>query len=407
VGSIAVNTGLAIANPGFLMATVTYRLRDSKGNTIAVGHGSILPRAHRAFFIDQLDRFASDFVLPPDFSTHTGFASLEISSDQPLALVTLRGTTNQRGETLLTTMPTADLTQSLPPRPLVFPHFVDGGGYTTSLFMLNTSDSAETGKLFIYDESGAPLAVHRIGDPPGASSSYTYEIPPGGFYILKTDGLPGSVRAGAVHVMREPTSSLPSCAGLFSYSSGGVLVTESGIPSATIYTSGPTSNARIYVDQSNGHKTGLALANYSTQPVHVTLNAFQSDGVTRVGGTSLDLGGNAHAAKFVDELIPSLPDGFTGVLTISASPPVAALTLRSFTNSRGDTLLTTFPVGDDDDLTMSYPLVFPQIADGGGYRTQIILLAQGVGITATLKFYDENGLPLGIGKSGRDQIGEF
>lgn len=406
-GPIAVNTGLAIANRGYFTATVTYQLRDSKGNTIAIGHGSILPLLHRAFFIDQLEGFASDFVLPPDFSTQTGFASLEISSDQPLALLTLRATTNQRGETLLTTMPTADLTQSLPPRPLVFPHFVDGGGYTTSLFMLNTSDSPETGKLFIYDETGAPLTVHRMGDPAGASSSYNYEIPPGGFYILKTDGSPGSVRAGAVHVMHDPTGALPACAGLFSYSSGAVLVTESGIPSTTIYTSGPTSNARIYVDQSNGHKTGLALANYFSQPVHVTLNAFQSDGVTPVGTASLDLGRNSHAAKFVDELIPSLPDGFTGVLNISASPPVAALTLRSFTNSRGDTLLTTFPVGDDDDLTLSYPLIFPQIADGGGYRTQIILLARGGGFTATLKFYDDNGLPLGVGKNGRDRNGAF
>jgi hypothetical protein len=65
---------------------------------------------------------------------------------------------------------------------------------------------------------------------------------------------------------------------------------------------------------------------------------------------------------------------FTGVLEISSIRPFAAVTLRSLNNGRGDFLMTTFPVADGARAAPS-PIVFPQIADGGGYSTQFILLS--------------------------------
>jgi len=63
---------------------------------------------------------APDFNLPPDFQSTIQFGSLEISGDQPLSIVALRMTTNQRNEVLFTTTPTADLTQSLSGIPCTF-----------------------------------------------------------------------------------------------------------------------------------------------------------------------------------------------------------------------------------------------------------------------------------------------
>jgi len=44
------------------------------------------------------------------------------------------------------------------------------------------------------------------------------------------------------------------------------------------------------------------------------------------------------------------------------------------------------------------PIVFPQIADGGGYMTQFILLSAGGASSTTLSFYGDDGRPLAVGK---------
>jgi len=74
------------------------------------------------------------------------------------------------------------------------------------------------------------------------------------------------------------------------------------------------------------------------------------------------------------------------------------LTLRSLTNGRGDFLLTTFPVADFNQPAPS-PIVFLQIPDGGGYRTEFIFLSAGGAASTTLSFFGDNGSPIPIGQS--------
>ena len=120
------------------------------------------------------------------------------------------------------------------------------------------------------------------------------------------------------------------------------------------------------------------------------------------GPGNLVLVGNGHSARFVGELIPGgLPDGFTGVLDIEGDQPFVALTLRSLSNTRGDFLLTTFPIADVNQ-TPPAPVLFPQIADGGGFQTQFIFLnTSGEATTLTLQFLGDNGSPIDIGKTNQ------
>jgi hypothetical protein len=127
---VDIDTGVAVVNPGSTTARVTYTLRDTAGATISMGHGVLAAGSHFARFVDQLQEVASDFNLPPDFQFSTGFGSLEISSDQRLSILALRQMINQRDEALLTTTPTADLSQPLRSAPIYFPQFVDGGAGT-------------------------------------------------------------------------------------------------------------------------------------------------------------------------------------------------------------------------------------------------------------------------------------
>jgi hypothetical protein len=390
-GPANVRTGVAMVNPGTSSSAVTYTLRDYSGRTIAVGHGVVPGLAHQSWFVDELQQYASDFVLPPDFDSATGFATLDISSSSSLSIVALRLTVNQRNETLLTTVPIADLTQPAVSGSMVFPQFVDGGGYRTGLYLLNTTTSAENGTIRFFDNNSNPLSL-GIEQGTTPSSQFTYRIAAGGFMTLFSDGSPANTNVGSIQVIPDNGHNTPVGGGVFSFVQNGTLITETGIPSAM-----PTTHARIFIDKTNGHSVGLALANSNASAVTVTLQAFQSDGTTPAGSTTLILSANGHEAKFDSELIQSLPAAFVGVLDISSTLPVSALTLRSLVNSRNDFLLTTFPVAD-----FSYPapapIIFPQITDGGGYQTEFILINAGFGGQTTLRLFDQNGVPLPVGK---------
>jgi hypothetical protein len=390
-GTVDVNTGIAVENNGSAIAHVTYTLRDLKGAPVATGHGTIAAAKHFAKFIDKLKDVASDFNMPSNFQSAIQFGSLEIASDQPISVTALRGTVNQRNEFLMTTTPVADLMQSVSDGPIYFPQLVDGDGYTTSLLLLNTSNLTESGTLRILNNNGDPLVVNPVEGT--ASSSFRYSIPAGGAFRFQTDGSPTATKAGWVRLTPDFMSATPVGAGVFSYNPGSILVSESGIPSAV-----STTHARVYLDLSENHNIGLAIANLDTTAANIKIMAYQTDGATSIGTSQgpLQLAAGGHDAKFADKLISDLPAGFTGVLDISSATPFAALTLRSLTNENNDFLMTTFPVADANQAAPS-PIVFPQIADGGGYVTQFILISSSQAASTTLTYYDENGTPTDFG----------
>ncbi len=398
VGNLNFDTGIAAVNPSTTTtANVTYLLRDANGSPVGtVGHGTLAPGAHFAKFIDQLSQVAPDFSLPANFSTVTQFGSLEVSSDMPISILALRMTAKPDGELLLTSTPIADMTQPPPSGTVYFPRIVDGGGWKSVYVLLNTSSSTETGNLNLFAKDGSnSLTVQQVNGPQG--NSFSYSIPPNGIYLFTTDGSPTHTNEGSVQLIPDSGQVAPVGAGLFRFFPAGNLVTESGVPAAT-----PTTHARIFVDQSGAHRTGLAIANPSGRPISVTLSAFQTDGTTPAGSGSgtISLSGNAEEADFVDNMISGLPPGFVGVLDISSPSPFAALELRALTNSRGDFLITTFPTADFTRTAPS-PIIFPQIADGvggGQYRTEIILLGTNGPANTTISYFGDDGSPLAVAK---------
>jgi hypothetical protein len=386
-GNVDINTGIAIVNYGASTASVTYTLRDLHGELVATGHGNVSAGNHDARFINQLKDAAPDFALPLDFQTATQFGSLDIQSDQPLSVLALRGTKNQRNDFLITTTPLADLGQTNGNDPSYFPQFADGGGYTTALALMNTSKEVETGRLEILNDDGSPMTVSQVG---GASNStFRYSIPAGGAYHFQTDGSATNARAGWARLIPDASTSTPVGVGIFSYNPENVLVSESGISSAT-----PTTHARVYVDLSNNHNTGLALANPNSDAEQISIYAYDNDGIT-IRGTSkepLHLDANGHAAMFANQIIQGLPAGFKGVLDIRSSAPFAALTIRALNNERNDFLMATFPVASPNQLALT-PLLFPHFAEGGGYTTEFIFLSPSGASTVAIGMFSDAGIP--------------
>src|SRR3989449_831373 len=337
-GTVDIRTGFAVVNGNSTAANLNLKLRDSNGSTLAGGNLQLAAGAHIAKFLDQL---APNFVLPSGFANN-GLGSLEITSDWPVSVLALRLTVNQRGDLLLTSTPIGDLAKPAPSGVLSFPQIVDGGGLQTTLILMNTSNALETGSARLYGDDGSPMSTHMTGGR-AADSSFSYSIPPGGFVRLATDGSPPSVNAGWAQLTPDAGMSAPVSTAIFSLTQLGTLVTESGVPAIT-----STTHARIYVDKSSGHDTGLAVTNPGESSIRITAAAYQSDGVTPAGNGpgTVDLVSSGHTPKFVGQFIAGLPDGFTGVLDLVSSSAFNVVTFRSLINGRGDFLLTTFPVAD-------------------------------------------------------------
>jgi hypothetical protein len=124
---------------------------------------------------------------------------------------------------------------------------------------------------------------------------------------------------------------------------------------------------------------------------------FASCDETGSSAGPVNLGGNGHEARFSSELISDLPPHFTGVLGIASSSPFVALTLRCLTNSRGNFLLTAFPIADAAQPA-PMPIIFPQIANGGEYVTEFILLSAGGASSTIFDLFGEDARPLGFWK---------
>jgi hypothetical protein len=212
--------------------------------------------------------------------------------------------------------------------------------------------------------------------------------------VFRTDGSPADAHAGWVKVTPSAGNNAPIGAGVFSFSPARILVTESGIPSAV-----PATRARLYIDKSKGHDTGLALGNPNGAPITVTVQALQTNGASAGSGpATINLVPNGHASAFIGQLINGLPDGFTGIADLTSSSPFVPLNLRSLTNGRGDFLLTTFPAPDVTQPAPT-PIIFPQIADGAGYATQFIFISANGAASVTVNFVGDDGQPLAVGRN--------
>src|SRR5262249_3132923 len=214
-------------------------LRDRTGQIVAIGHGDLSAGVHTAKFVQELKDIAPDFNLPASFPTATQYGSLEVASNQPVSVLALRLTANQRGDVLLTSTPIADLSQAAGSSSAYFPQIADGGGYMTSITLLNTSNAAQAGTISLFDDSGAPLNVRSVGGATG--TTFPYSIPVAGTFVFQTDGSPSSARVGWASVTPSSANTTPVGAGIFSFSPQGILITESGVPSAA-----PTTRAPLY-----------------------------------------------------------------------------------------------------------------------------------------------------------------
>ena len=124
--------------------------------------------------------------------------------------------------------------------------------------------------------------------------------------------------------------------------------------------------------------TGLAFANPNRGAVGINFYFADASGMTMYSG-SFNLPGGGLTSAFVDQS-PFAPPDSLGIdlkrartLTFTATAPVGVTGIRGFTNERSDFLFTTLPVAPIGATEVG-PLVFAHFAQGGGWKTELILV---------------------------------
>ena len=380
----AVNTGLAIANPNETDATVNFFFTNASGN-FGGGTTTIPARGQIARFLDQA----------PFNSGGSVNGTFTFTSSLPLAVIALRGFTNERGEFLITTLPLADLSAPASPGPLVFPHFADGGGWTTQVVLVNTGDSVLSGTVQFRNPAGQAATV-SVGSQAG--TSFNYSIPARSSQKLPTAGAGSAILTGSVQVVPAAGTSAPSGLAIFSFRNNGVTVAEAGVPAV------PSGTAfRLYAEASGNFsggaagsiQTGLAIANTSANAATVTLELAKLDGTSTGLTGTLQIPANGQTAIFLNQVqgLASLTTPFKGVLRVSSSSSLSMVGLRGRYNERADFLITTTPPVNEAGASTAATQYFPHIVDGGGYTTQFILFSGLPGqLTAgTMQLFGQSG----------------
>jgi len=332
----------------------------------------------------QIARFVNEAPFNATFAPAIG--TMTFSSNVPVAVIALRGRTNERGEFLMTTLPVADLSEPASSDAVFIPQYADGGGWTTEVILVNKTDASISGTVQFLGSGGMTTR---------------YSIAPRAMASMATSGAGSATTVGAIRITPDAGTAAAAGLSIFSFSNGGVTVSEAGAPVLR-----PGQSFRMFEIESGSYpgqlQTGLAIENpSSTDTATVTLELTNLAGDSTGMTSTLTVPPLGHTAAFMKQFpgLESIPYPFQGVVRISttSSSGVAVIGLRGNYNELNDFLITTsLPV---NEATPPSPVeaLFPHFADGNGYRTEFILFSgwsAGQASSGSLQFFSQSGAPL-------------
>jgi hypothetical protein len=212
------------------------------------------------------------------------------------------------------------------------------------------------------------------------------------------------LQLGSIQIVPFEGSNTPHAHVLLNHRDGGVLTTMTSVEAQQ-----PGSEFRMFAESlgdfqygiAGSRRSTLALANPSGAPVQVRLEMRGLDGSLLRTSQPVQVPASGQVAVFLEQVpgFETLSAPFEGILRVISSSPqgVTAAGFRSVYNERGNVLFaTTGPLIENAGTPTQ--LVFPHIAEGGGYTTQFIVIggATGQANSGVLQFFNEEGNPLNV-----------
>ncbi len=374
----ASSMGIAIANPNNQSAAVTFYFTDQNGTDLPGGSLTVPANGQVTSFFSQLSSSAAVS------STFT------FSSAVPVSVNGLRQVTNDRGQSLLTSVPVAPV-QAISTDTMILPYFVTGGGYAERVVLINPTNSSMTGTAQLRTAQGGGMNVSVNGV---TNSTFDYSIPAKSSFEFISDAAAALV-VGSARFSPTPGSSSPAIFSIASFKTQNTIVTEFVVPAS------PAGSAfRTYAETSGvpfsagGIITGVVVANPDAAPAIVDFTLMTVSGST-FGQTTKTIAARGQSSLFLADLFTGLPGTIQGVLRIATTAPAGIVTegLRFHSNERNDLLISGVPAIAEAGAVNT---VLPSVTVGPGFSSEIVLFGQAPGPTnsGTIKFVSQSGGPM-------------
>jgi len=199
-------------------------------------------------------------------------------------------------------LPLALTAGSALPRVGVFSQIASGGGWTTSLYLINNSKSPVTFAVNFYKDDGTPLALPELmtmpdGGTSGASAATgtSGQIDANSTVLIQMVVQYGDAFSGWADV----TASGPLQGyGVFDYMSIAHMPSEGTVPLETAF----ESSFDLPYDNTNGAGTAVALTNLGTSSTSVVVTVTDAAG-TRLAEQPVSVAGNGHTSFLLTNVV--------------------------------------------------------------------------------------------------------
>jgi hypothetical protein len=215
-------------------------------------------------------------------------------------------------------------------------HVTYNGGFTSSIFVVNTGTSSAPFTLSFFGENGSPLSVPLLLPESGTSettAALTNTLAPGAMLLIETQAQ--DAMTGVSGSAQLTTTGNISAFEIFRWTTFGQ---EASVP---LETRTPASYVLVF-DNTGGLTTGVALANGSTAAAAVTVNIYDDLGTLLQTGT-INLSGHAHTSFLLPDAarfpISANQRGLVEFV-VPQGAQISAIGLRA----TGNGTLTTIPV---------------------------------------------------------------
>ncbi|MCD6532805.1 MAG: hypothetical protein J7L25_01840 [Deltaproteobacteria bacterium] len=323
-------TGIAIANPGQIMAAVTMVAYNDSGEQIGQDFNLIIPPQ------SQMEPATINTIFTLG-EAETGW--IKLTSTQPVVALEIFGHTDSGG--IAGFSPVAAATE------ICIPHFAEDKDWWTGIAVANPGTVTTHVSIAAFSDAG-----NQIGDTYTVSIAAGCRMTP---QIVRNLISLGEHTSGWLKITAtQPVAAME----IFGQSSTSMLAgLSAGKTGTKLY--------YPYFQEGSGKWTGIAIANPGAIEAQVTLKALNNDGDT-VGAINNRIvpASGRMTPQTITGLFGSL-DNETGYLEVTANHPVAGLGVMG-----GDGWLAGYTAVEEQ----TGALAFPHFADSNGWWTKLALV---------------------------------
>jgi hypothetical protein len=197
-----------------------------------------------------------------------------------------------------------------------------GGSWKTTIFLSNAAATPASGTITLTKSDGSPFAstwMDEMGRSAGGGNLIAFQLGAGeSRRFMAVADIP--LTTGYATVTADNGGVLGT-AMFTALDAAGNMIAEAGVPMGI-----PLGKQAVFVDTTNGFKTGVAIANPNMAPLHINFELVNDAGqiiMTQVR----DLQASQHLAFFVSDLFPDAP-AMVGRLQFYCANPMVSVGLR-------------------------------------------------------------------------------